>query len=95
MMKRWRVWLIWIGGWEKANSTGWHFRYDSGKWRKPYPVSLFRRITIYSGEWVDIRLQGQYMTINFRRRYAYLSRDGTPSRAHKWLWGTEADTLKW
>lgn len=27
LLKRIRKWFIWIGGWEKANCSGWHFRH--------------------------------------------------------------------
>ena len=27
LLKRIRKWFIWIGGWEKANCKGWHFRH--------------------------------------------------------------------
>jgi len=53
LWKRFRQWIIWIGGWELANGEGWSFRssYDKKLWMKPYPISFFKSITFYGWGW--------------------------------------------
>lgn len=90
LWKRVRTWFVWVGGWEEANGAGWRFRIPVGSrriWMTPTPVSfLGHRLTIF-GHWFDFRVPGGVLVVNFRERHAYISRDGTPSSAHHWLWG--------
>ncbi len=90
LAKRLRVWLIWFGGWERANSTGWSFRWDfNGKLKSPTPLSLFgHRFTHYGWGW-NLRLGGRWLVWcharHGQRAQAYLSDNGTPNRATAWL----------
>ena len=93
LWKRVRQWVIWIGGWERANGAGWQFsikhpyRRVGRIWMGPTPVSLLgHRVTFFS-HWFDFRIRSGVVVVNFRERHAYVSRDGTPNRAHHWLWG--------
>jgi len=92
LWKRVRQWVIWVGGWERANGAGWQFTAgrSGGRtvWMTPTPVSLFgHRITLF-GHWFDLDVPSGRLVVNLRQRHAYISRDGTPNRAHHWLWGT-------
>lgn len=105
LAKRIRRWFFWIGGWERANSAGWDFRRDDGSLRDPTPMSFFGHKITYFGGWLQVHLRGRYFVWNWRipahgpdpngdgwargKGYAYLSRNGTPSGAHYWLWGVE------
>lgn len=94
-------WFIWTGGWRHLGD--WNIlqrsRYVKGKpwWRRissPTPLSLFgHRITIY-GWGGQVRLRGRYLVWTNRRTggntrgyQVYISPDGTPMRAHTWLYG--------
>ena len=86
---RWRQkHLIWFGGWELANCTGWRFRLEPtnlGKtiWMDPTPISILNRLTIY--RWgFDLKcrrrhLPGWYVLTRIWRWKFYWSLDGTPS----------------
>lgn len=93
LVKRARRWLIWIGGWEKANGAGWDLSTPSRRhFMPPFPVSVLGHRTTFFGNWMQIRLPHTYLTIRFKRGYsggpyAYLSNDGTPGGAHCWLFG--------
>jgi hypothetical protein len=55
--------------------------------RLPYPYYLFGGfITVYSGQWADVHLPHTNLVICWRRnrRYAFLSKDGTPRNR---IWG--------
>lgn len=96
-----RNWFIWVGGWEKANGKGWQFRieYSSGNkgWMSPTPIAMFgHRIVIFNffHPWVDIRLKRfrGILVFNMRKKLkCYISKDGTPSAAHIWLWNTPSE----
>lgn len=97
LLKRARKWLIWIGGWEKANGEGWHIfmrHLDTGKraLRDPTPVSLFgHRFTHYGWGW-NVVVSGGYLVYSKRCSHTgkpslYLSLDGTPGNATMWLFG--------
>jgi hypothetical protein len=81
LLKRLRVWLIWLGGWEQANSSGWKlFGKNVGEphyhWIDPRPISLFgHRITFFR-KWIDVKLPGCYMRI--KKKYISLDH-GTPN----------------
>lgn len=72
--------LVWFGGWEKANCLGWRLKGD------PFPLTILSTLTLF-GHWMQLRLPGTWLVINFRERYAYVSPDGTPQGATKWLYG--------
>lgn len=92
LWKRLRQWVVWVGGWERANGKGWALSTTNGRgrlWLSPTPVSFFgHRLTIY-GHWIGAGRRAR-LVVNFRDRYAYLSVDGTPSGAYAWLWGLRA-----
>lgn len=86
-----RHWLIWIGGWEKANGEGWHLTqvFNKRKLRSPTPVALFGgRFTHYGWGW-NIRFRKTYFVWSRSGRplHIYLSPDGTPGRATTWIKG--------
>jgi hypothetical protein len=108
LFKRVRSWFIWVGGWEKPHGNRirdprWAIRRDDGTVRGPTPITLFwHRLTVFN-QWVSFRTRWGYVNWNFRngtfynpiqKGYAYISRDGTPSSAHHWLWGWRAEHLK-
>lgn len=76
--------LIWFGGWEKANCLGWRFKGD------PFPLTIAGfmggGLTIF-GHWLNVRIPSTWLVVNFRERYAYVSPDGTPQGATRWLYG--------
>lgn len=72
--------LVWFGGWEKANCLGWRFKGD------PFPLTILGTLTLF-GHWLQLRLPGTWLVISFRERYAYVSPDGTPRGATRWLYG--------
>jgi len=97
-LKRARQWLIWLGGWEKANGAGWRVFWSyKRKLKPPTPVSLFgHRITWY-GWGGQIRL-GRGWLVYARRpsaegRRLYISKDGTPGGAFVWYIGVPADVV--
>jgi hypothetical protein len=96
LYKRIRKWFLWIGGWEKSNSEGWHFRYDHGEWRSPTPMSfLGHKITIQHFG-IYFRLPSGHLHIGWSKnqgRKCYISPDGTPQNAHTWFWGLPKDIL--
>lgn len=52
-----------------------------------YPAYLFGGfVTVYNGKWADIHLPKTNLTVCWRRKrkYAYLSKDGTPGNR---TWG--------
>ncbi len=80
-MKGLRKWLVWFGGWEKADGTGWKFRINYGHrigWRNPYPLSVLGHMaTFFSWGW-QIRLSDNYWLVWAKRTGLYVSSDGTP-----------------
>lgn len=99
--KRVRNWLIWFGGWEKADGAGWKIRRDSprGGIYGPRPVSILGHRVTFFGSWFDVRLPHTILVVRLRAGYdggpyAYLSRDGTSSRAHHWLFGAPRGVRK-
>lgn len=93
-----RQWFIWLGGWELANGRGWRFWIPHNTingtkklWMSPYPISLLgHRMTFY-GWGMEIKLSSGWIVWNFNRRYCFISRNGTPNDAHRWLWGCPAE----
>jgi len=88
--KRCRQWLIYIGGWEKANGKGWKFIIDYGNRRammSPMPISCFgHRFTCFGWGW-QIRMRRGYLV--FARDGLYVSLDGTPpelGEQGRYLW---------
>lgn len=92
--KRVRMWLVWFGGWEKANGAGWKLRRDKPLrgFYGPTPVAILGHRVTFFGDWLQVRLSRTYLTVRLKQGYsggpyAFFSDDGTPSRAHHWLWG--------
>jgi len=86
LVARARRWLVWFGGWEKANGAGWDIK------GSPAPVSLFgHRFTHYGWGW-QAATSGGWLVYTKRcpatgKPALFISRDGTPGRAHTWLFG--------
>lgn len=80
LWKRVRQWLIWIGGWEKANGQGWAFTIDYGNKTAlvaPTPISLFgHAITFFSWGWQVRFWKRCYLVCSDSG--IYVSSDGTP-----------------
>lgn len=101
--QRARMWLIWFGGWEKANGTGWALRRRRFPGARttvadPTPVSILGHRLTFFGTWLQVRLPHTYLVLRYRGGYsggpyAYLSNDGTPSRAHHWLFGAPREVI--
>jgi hypothetical protein len=93
LLKRVRRWFVWFGGWERANG-GWQLRieYATGRkgWVHPTPVSILGHRATFFGHWMQVRWVGGWLVIDWRERHAYISSNGTPNRAHCWLWGVRA-----
>ena len=94
LLKRIRRWFIWIGGWEKANSSGWKLcltRYDGTEFmRSPTPIALFGHRIVCFNWGIDFRFPRRWLCIHWsgppsRGWRIYLSQDATPSRADLWL----------
>jgi hypothetical protein len=86
LWKRCRQWLIWIGGWEKPNGTGWRFRnsYDRSIFMPPFPISLLGHLFTFFGWGWQMKLCKLYPFKVYRyvtwskRSGFYISNDGTP-----------------
>jgi hypothetical protein len=89
-----RNWIIWIGGWEKPNGTGWDFFYDVCGKRKlssPTPIALFgHRLVIFGWGW-NMRIGHRWLV--WTKDEVYVSPDGTPSQAILWLRGVPQDVV--
>lgn len=83
LWKRCRQWLIWIGGWEKANGKGWKFLIDYGHRKglmSPSPISLLgHHITFFGWGW-QIKIRSGYYLV-WSKSGLYISNDGTPPRS--------------
>jgi len=81
ILKRARQWLVWFGGWEKANGAGWSFRRGG-----PTPISLLgHRFTLHRWGWALRTRTGHWVRTPDA---LYLSIDGTPRGAVRYLVGT-------
>ncbi len=77
-------WLLWVGGWEEPNCGGWKLRGDYG-WRDPAPVMVLRAFTYY-GWGAQLQLPWTILVWSWHGdRGIYLSPDGTPGSATRWL----------
>jgi len=102
MFKRIRRWFIWIGGWEKANSSGWKlFRTRANGMRSlcnPAPIALLGHRIIHYSWGMDFRLPRRWLSVHWgdslRGWYIYLSLDGTPSGATCWLLNPPYDVVR-
>lgn len=87
LLKRIARWCIWFGGWETHRNGGWPLL-KRLRQEMISPVSLFGHRLTYFGHWADMKLPGHgILVVNWRERYAFISRDGTPDSAHTWLYG--------
>jgi len=86
LWKRCRQWLIWIGGWERANGKGWKFLIDYGYKKglmSPAPISVFGNFfTWFSWGW-QIKLAHLHRYLVWSKSGLYISSDGTPPRSDK------------
>ena len=93
ILHRIRCWLIWVGGWEKANGAGWapFIKFINGKrkLRDITPISFFGHRITFFGWGGQIRYRGQYLVWTREDGYweIFISPNGTPSRAIMWLRG--------
>lgn len=99
--KRARMWLVWFGGWEKANGAGWEWpRRRIGRgFYGPTPVAILGHRLTFFGAWMQVRFPRTYLVIRFRKGYsggpyAYFSNDGTPHSAHHWLFGASRSVVR-
>lgn len=84
---RWRQKLIWFGGWELPNCGGFDLRKIGGRGiQSPTPVSVASCLTIYGGGWWNLKLPGTILVWS-KGNGVYLSPDGTPRSATRWLIG--------
>lgn len=87
---RWRQKLIWFGGWERPNCGGFDlWRY--GKLASPAPLTVASVFTHYGWGW-QLRLPGTILVRSKPSGCLYLSPDGTPRSATRWLIGKEYGT---
>lgn len=94
-LREFRQRFVWFGGWEVPDLMqtdrglpAWRFRLEGGTWMPPWPVSFTRRLTVFS--WgAQLWIFGTYAVAVWGRgeRCVYLSPDGTPSHATRFLWG--------
>lgn len=96
ILKRFRQWLIWIGGWETADGK-WSLFWKYGL-RSPAPLSMFgHRFTYYS--WgCDFRFADGWLVWTFDlgrcgSQKVYFSPDGTPDSATAWFLGTPEEVI--
>lgn len=90
LLERIATWIIWIGGWRVFRE-----RPVFGRRKLSYltPISLLgHRVTFF--DWgAQVRVpSGDHLVVVWRSGhidtpYVYVSADGTPSRAHTWLYG--------
>ncbi len=86
LLKRFRRWLLWVGGWELTNGAGWKVQGD------PHPISLVgHRVTLF-GDWMDIRTPWGIFVCG--KDHAFFSPDGTPGSATTWLRGAPQEVLE-
>jgi hypothetical protein len=79
--KRCRQWLIWLGGWEKPNGTGWKFLIDYGNKKSlmsPAPLSLFGHLFTWFGWGWQLKLKRWHRWLVWSKSGFYVSSDGTP-----------------
>lgn len=90
-----RNWVIWIGGWEKANGTGFELFRRNHKNRirlkDPTPISLFGHRFTHYGNWWHIKLRRGYLA--WSRQRIYISPDGTSTNAVAWWRGAPGDVI--
>lgn len=94
-LREFRQRFLWVGGWEVPDLMqtdrglpAWRFRLDGGHWMPPWPVDIMRRLTVFS--WgAQLSIFGTYAVVVWGcgSMRAYLSPDGTPSSATRFLWG--------
>lgn len=84
---RWRQsYLLWVGGWERANCGGWELRTKEGKLRDPLPVTVAGRLNLFGWGW-NLKAFGTILVYSHCSGL-YVSPDGTPGSATRWLWPT-------
>lgn len=87
LWKRFRQYIIWVGGWEEANGKGW--RIKKYNLLDPFPVSLLGHWITFYGWGLNFRVKKGWFVVSWRHeKKIYISCDGTPSSAHYWIMGT-------
>jgi len=79
-LKRIRRWIIWIGGWEKANSSGWKFTIEHThcnrktgrittihRYLDPTPISLFGNFLTIQPFGIHISTRWGYLCWSWRK----------------------------
>lgn len=100
ILKRIRIWLIWVGGWEKANHKGWQFfrRNAKGKMRLRSlgPLSFFgKRFTYYNWGFWEFKLKRAKRWLVWSETGIYLSPDGTPGEHADFYFRKPKGPLAW
>ena len=77
--------VIWFGGWERPNCGGFEIR-RGGKIADVTPITIAKCFTHYRWGW-DLKLPGTILVWSPRSGGLYLSPDGTPRSATRWIIG--------
>ncbi|RZJ12200.1 MAG: hypothetical protein EOP39_04380 [Rubrivivax sp.] len=83
---RWRQKVVWFGGWEHPNCGGFEIR-RNGRIADPTPLRIASCFTHF-GDWWHLKLPRTILVWS-RDNAVYLSPDGTPRNATRWLIGKE------
>lgn len=91
-------WIIWVGGWEKANGNGWKIVYRDRREKlrvaSPTPIALLGHRLVLYGRWLDVRIGKRILVLMWGgEKKIYLSPDGTPDRANSWWLGAPYEVI--
>lgn len=78
--------LIWFGGWEFPNCGGFDIRRSDGRLADPTPLTVASCFTHF-GRWWQLKLPWTILVWSPMSGGLYLSQDGTPRSATRWLIG--------
>jgi hypothetical protein len=81
-------WVCWVGGLDAHGLSAFKYGLEGLS-----PVSVLGHRVTWYGHWADIRTRWGILVVNWRDDHAYISRDGTPDRAHVWLRGAPRDVI--
>lgn len=84
---RWRQKLIWFGGWERPNCGGFEIR-RNGRFADVTPLTVASCFTHFGRSWC-LKLPGTILVYSPASGGLYLSPDGSPRSATRWLIGKE------
>lgn len=79
-------WFVWLGGWDAHGRDAFKHGFS--------PVSVLGHVVTYFGHWAQAKTPWGYLVVNWRERYAFIARDGTPDGAHVWLYGAPTDVVR-